>query len=90
MRGIHGLVLVTFGALVWIAQRWDIGGLRDLNPIMAQAICILMLYGVALLLVALLRKAHRTIASAMAEVADEERTTRTSATGRFDYQAPRA
>jgi hypothetical protein len=56
MRGIHGLVFIVFGGLIWLALWAGVGTFRDIDPRVIHAIEILSTFGLALVIVGLLRR----------------------------------
>jgi hypothetical protein len=56
MRGINGLTLIVFGFMVWFARWAGIGTFRDLEPRVIQAIEILVVFGLAMVVMGLIRR----------------------------------
>jgi hypothetical protein len=54
MPGRHGLVIVTFAALVWVARWLDLGGLRQIDFLWLQIISLLFCVGLSSCIVGLL------------------------------------
>jgi hypothetical protein len=47
VRGRHGLLLMVFAILVWLARWWNLGDLRQIDPVWFQVINLLFCLGVA-------------------------------------------
>ena len=57
MRGAHGLIFIVFGLFVWLGRQADFYAFRYLDNRVLEAIVLLMVFGLAVIVVRLARRA---------------------------------